>query len=231
MQSSNSQNSQKSQVVQSMSTALPIQGYNEENIIQLIIFHVGAEEFGVPIGEILEIIKINNITPIPDVPAFIKGIINVRGDIVTVIDLKSRFNILTSTNENAKHIVISKQHDNLFGLMVDEVTEVLRVNKNEIKMPPTLSSKVQKEYFNGVVILDERLIILLDLKKVLSEKELEQIIEKSSSIKREKIKNENSQSNDENKKKIESSRNKIMESFDNKEKEEHDKHHGDENIK
>jgi purine-binding chemotaxis protein CheW len=178
----------------------PIQNINPEKISQLVIFHIGTEEFGVPIGEIQEIIKMSNITPIPDAPEFIKGIINVRGDIVTVIDLKTRFSI-HQKQSSIKHIVITKQYENLFGLIVDEVTEVLRISKDEIKFPPTLSSKIKKDYFSGVIVFDNRLIILLDLAKILSEEEFSRLVEMSSSFKGEisKKKNENDENwNDEN---------------------------------
>lgn len=140
-------------------------------IIQLVVFHVRDEEFGVPIEEIQEIIKVNNITPIPDTPAFIKGIINVRGDIVTTIDMKVRFGIRGKKLSNSRHILITKQSESLFGLMVDEVTEVLRINENEIKPPPAMIVEIEKEYVKGIVVYEERLLIILDLSKVLSQDE------------------------------------------------------------
>lgn len=160
-----------------------LQGLNQEKIIQLVIFYISNEEFGVPIEEIQEIIKYVNITPIPDVPDFIKGIINVRGDIVTVIDLKSRFSIQKKSSA-AKHIIITKQYDNFFGLIVDEVTEVLRISESEIKFPTALNSKkIRREYLNGVVVVEERLIVLLDLSQILSEEEFSRLAELSSSYK------------------------------------------------
>lgn len=146
-------------------------------IIQLVVFHVRDEEFGVPIEEIQEIIKVNNITPIPDTPAFIKGIINVRGDIVTTIDMKVRFDIRGKKTSNARHILITKQNDSLFGMMVDEVTEVLRINENEIKPPPAMIAEIEKDYVKGIVVYEERLLIILDLSKVLSQEEFARLSE------------------------------------------------------
>lgn len=140
-------------------------------LMQLIVFRVGDEEFGVPIEAVQEIIKIGLITPIPDSPEFIKGLINVRGDIVAVIDVRARF-FLSTHDDFPKHIIIAKQNGNLFGLMVDEVIEVLRVQESEVKPPPQLMTKIHEEYVHGVLTHEGRLIILLDLNQVLSEEEL-----------------------------------------------------------
>src|ERR1700723_3139419 len=103
----------------------------KQQIVQLIVFRIGDEEFGVPIGAVQEIIKVGVITPIPDSPVFIKGLINVRGDIVAIIDVRARF-FLSSQEEPSRHIVITKQDGSLFGLMVDEVMEVLRIRESDI---------------------------------------------------------------------------------------------------
>lgn len=144
----------------------------DEKIVQLIVFRTGKEEFGVPIDAVREIIKATAITPIPNSPHFIKGIINVRGEIVTAIDIKSRFSLESDIESEAKHIVVVKQEDSLFGLMVDEVMEVLRVQKNEIKSPPSIISNIHEKYISGVISHDDRLIVLLDLNVVLSGNEL-----------------------------------------------------------
>jgi len=144
----------------------------DQPLIQLIVFIAGNEEFGVPIDSVREIIKVGAITPIPDSPGYIKGIINVRGEIVTALDIKKRFSLTAKKNVEIKHIIVTKQEDGLFGLMVDEVIEVLRIKQSEIKPPPALITKIHKKYVTGVVTHDERLIILLDLAKVLAQKDL-----------------------------------------------------------
>lgn len=143
-----------------------------KTVIQLIVFRAGNEEFGVKIDAVREIIKIGMITPIPESPDFIKGIINVRGEIVTAIDVKSRFDLKTTDDIDAKHIVVTKQGDNLFGLIVEEVIEVLRIMKKDIKSTPSLIDKINEKYVGGVVSHDDRLIILLNLDQVLSYQEL-----------------------------------------------------------
>lgn len=153
---------------------MPLNGsekQNKEHLIQLVVFHIEDEEFGVPIDDIQEIIKVGTITPIPDMPDFIRGVINVRGDIVTTIDIKSRFSIPEKRKSSSRHVMITRQKDCLFGLIVDEVTEVLRIDEKEIKPPPSMIAQIDKAFVEGIVPYEERLLILLDLTKVLSEQE------------------------------------------------------------
>ncbi len=145
---------------------------NEKSVMQLIVFRAGSEEFGVKIDAVREIIKIGLITPIPESPDFIRGIINVRGEIVTAIDVKSRFDLPQTDTVEAKHIVVTKQNENLFGLIVDEVIEVLRIMKKDIKATPALIDTINEKYVSGIVSHDNRLIILLDLDQVFSYQEL-----------------------------------------------------------
>ena len=145
----------------------------EAEIIQLIVFNLGDEEYGADINQVREIIRTGAITPIPDSPDFIKGVSNIRGEIPVIIDLKSRF-FLSAVNREVedRHIVITEQDRNIFGLLVDEVTEVLRIPETDIKPAPELVTKIEREYVNGVITLENRLIIMLDLAKVLSADEL-----------------------------------------------------------
>ncbi|MBU2437502.1 MAG: chemotaxis protein CheW, partial [Candidatus Omnitrophica bacterium] len=135
-------------------------------IIQLIIFQLGDEEFGTDIDQVREIVRLGPITPIPDSPDFIKGVTNVRGEIAVVIDLKRRFFLRMKKNIEEKHIIITEQENNLFGLMVDEVSEVLRIPETDIKATPELVTRIDRVYINGVLTLENRLIIMLDLRKV-----------------------------------------------------------------
>lgn len=149
----------------------------EPRIAQSIVFRLADEEFGVSIGAVREIIRAGSVTQIPDSPSFIKGVINVRGEIVAAIDLKARFFLGPEPASQSKHIIITQQEDTLFGLMVDEVTEVLRVPEAEIKHPPHLMTELDEEYVSGVITLDGRLVLLLDLAKVLSGEEMARLNE------------------------------------------------------
>ena len=154
----------------------PLSPAEKQALIQLIVFRIGDEEFGIPIGAVQEIIKVGTITPIPDSPDFIKGLINVRGEIVAIIDVRARF-FLTELEETPRHIVIAKSNENFFGLLVDEVIEVLRIEESDIKLPPKLMTKLNEEYVQGVITHDGRLIMLLDVEQVFSEDELARLAE------------------------------------------------------
>ncbi len=147
------------------------------DIIQLIIFTLGDEEFGVAIRQIREVIKVGSITLIPDSPDFIKGITNVRGEISVLINLKARFFLQAKKEVPSKHIIITEQGENLFGLMVDKVTQVLRIPESKIKPTPELVNKIDRTYISGMIILENRMIMLLDLAKVLSDEELSRLAE------------------------------------------------------
>ncbi len=153
------------------------EAHEEGKIIQLIVFNLGDEEFSADIDQVRDIVRAGSITTIPDSPDFIKGVTNVRGEIAVVIDLKRRFFLQPKEEVEEKHIVMTEQEKNLFGLMVDEVTEVLRIPETEIKSTPELVTKIDRVYISGVLTLDNRLIMLLDLRKVLSEEELVKLSE------------------------------------------------------
>ena len=153
---------------------------SEDNteIIQLIVFNLGDEEYGADINQVREIIRTGAITPIPDSPDFIRGMSNVRGEIPVVIDLKACFFLRADDGETAgKHMVMTEQQKNVFGLLVDEVTEVLRIPETQITPAPELIARIDREYVRGVITLEGRLIILLDLTKVLSGEQIAKLTE------------------------------------------------------
>jgi purine-binding chemotaxis protein CheW len=140
--------------------------------IQLVVFKLADEEYGAHILDIKEIIKIVKITKVPNSPDYVQGIINLRGKIISVIDLFKKFNIEAETNP--KYIIIADINSILFGITVESVSEVLKIDKNYIKKAPSIiTSKIKSDYLSGVAVLDERLIILLDLKKMLTIEETE----------------------------------------------------------
>lgn len=149
--------------------------FGEEKLVQFVVFNLGDEEFGVDIEQVSEIVRIGKFAPIPDSPGFIRGLTNVRGTIIAVIDLKVRFALQAREGVEDKHIIITREQKNLLGILVDEVTEVLRVAQKEIRPVPGATSVIHKKYMTGVITVGERMIILLDLKSVLSEEELEKL--------------------------------------------------------
>jgi purine-binding chemotaxis protein CheW len=148
-----------------------------KNIAQLIVFALGDEEFSIRIAEVREIIMTGIVTPVPDAPDFVQGVSNVRGEIAAIIDLRRRFSLPEAEDVHSKYIIITQQGKNLFGLLVDELVEVLRIEETDIKEAPRVVTKVHGEYIQGVIPMEKRLIIMLDLSLVLSEKDLEELAE------------------------------------------------------
>lgn len=143
--------------------------YVEGALEQLIVFRLAAEEFAIPIGDVREIIRSAPVTPVPGARASVKGIINVRGEIAAVVDLRVRFGLPSRAEPEPKHFVITAQGKNLLALMVDEVAEVLRIAPNEIRHPPEIAGKIEPGCVAGVVTRGGRLIIMLDLAKTLGD--------------------------------------------------------------
>ena len=119
-------------------------------------FELDREEYASSIGDLRGIIKIRDIVPIPGAPLYIAGILNVRGQIVVVVDLEKRFSLHRDTQAHPQHIIIVEVEGNVFGIIVDEVTGVLRVPVSSIKPTPALvTSKIHADYLNVVIVLEE----------------------------------------------------------------------------
>ena len=146
--------------------------------LQLVVFTLGDEEFGVDINKVLEIIKMTEITEVPDVPEYVNGIINLRGKIVTVMDLNKKLRRGTSQETKDTRIMILNVHDNTVGTIVDSVTEVMRLPTEYISPPPKdLKTKIHQDFIDGVGKVDDRLIILLNLEGVLLKEDVEEMVQ------------------------------------------------------
>jgi len=145
--------------------------------IQLVIFRLRDEEFGADIASVLEISRLLDITHIPEAPGFIEGVINLRGQVIAVVDLSRQFGLKEQKElPKTARIVIVEVGSETVGLIVDEVPEVLRIAEGDIEpAPEIIQTEVKRDYIKGVGKLGERLIILLDLNKVLAPHEIEQM--------------------------------------------------------
>lgn len=139
--------------------------------VQLACFRVGPELYALDIMRIKEIIRPQKLTPIPKAPAFIEGVINLRGVVIPVADLRKRFDQPISETNRKNRIVVCSLSGRIIGLMVDEVTEVKRFGRNEIAPAPQFIDGPEANYFLGVARRGEDLIMLIDLEKVLSNNE------------------------------------------------------------
>lgn len=139
--------------------------------LQLVTFKIGKEEFSVDILKVQEIIRTMEITRVPRSPEFVEGVINLRGKVIPVIDLRKRFGLSKIEHDHDTRIIVVESTGKTVGMVVDSVSEVLRLNASTVEPPPEIVGGVDSEYIDGVGKLEDRLIILLNLDKVLSPKE------------------------------------------------------------
>ena len=144
---------------------------------QLVIFDLSKESYGVDIGTVREIIRIQEITKVPRTPEFVEGLINLRGKVIPVIDLRKRFMLEATHDEKNNRIVVVDIGGQDIGVIVDAVTEVLRIPSDCVEPPSSIISDIESEYLLGIAKLSARLIILLDLNRVLSGAEKEHLSE------------------------------------------------------
>lgn len=148
-----------------------------EDTIKIIVFQLQNEQYGVNIQQVRSIEKLQNVTPVPGTADFIKGVINLRGDITPVIDLKDRLQIgKTEYTDHTRVLIINIENIQL-GLIVDTATDVLDIEPSIIEAPPEVIGGVTEEYLSGVAKTEDRLLILLDLERILNFQELNQVEE------------------------------------------------------
>ncbi len=140
--------------------------------LQLVVFSLGREEFAVEVTQVREIMRMEEITRMPKSPPFVEGIINLRGQIIAVVDLARRLNLDSAERGGDTRIIVVEAEEIKVGMIVDSVSEVLRINGEEVEANPTLATDMSVAYMRGVVKQDNRLIILLDLTRVLSLEEM-----------------------------------------------------------
>lgn len=146
-------------------------------LAQFVNFRLRDEEYGVDIGSVREITRVVDISHIPESPSFIEGVTNLRGQIIPVVDLAKQFGLAPQEKlpESAR-IVVTEVKGQTVGMIVDEVPEVLKIPEENIEPTPELiQTKIRKDYIKGVGKLENRIIVLLDLEKVLAPHELEEV--------------------------------------------------------
>jgi len=143
-----------------------------ESLLQLVCFKVDNELFGLEILKIQEIIRLPDITRLPKAPAFIKGVINLRGNIIPVVDLREKLGLAErKTSKMTRAIVVENEHKKI-AVIVDEVANVLRVKGGAVSSAPAFVSKVAEEYIDGVVEYEQQLVIILRIDKILSSEDI-----------------------------------------------------------
>lgn len=147
---------------------------NSGALTQLVTFDLLGEEFGLPILDVREIIRMTDVTPVPHAPNFVEGVINLRGQILPVVDLRKRFNLEAKEMDDSTRIVVVEINNNLLGLIVDGVSEVLRLPLDSIAPAPSIvSSGIGAEYIKGIGHYNDKMIILINLRKVFTTAEMD----------------------------------------------------------
>ena len=142
---------------------------------QCVVFRLGNEEYGIPITQVKEINRLSTTTKVPKSPMFVEGIINLRGQIIPIIDMKKRFDLTLSEYTGDARIIVIQVASSSFGIEVDSVSEVLRISTSNVEPAPQIACDIDSHYITGVAKVADRLLILLDLDSLLSEEEKAQL--------------------------------------------------------
>jgi len=146
------------------------------NTLKLVGFYLGSEEYAVDILKIKEIKLMQEITNVPKAPDFVEGVINLRGDIVPIIDLKKKLALGEADLNEESKIIVVEIDSKMVGVIVDEVSEVIEIEDSKLSPPPPIIGGIEAEYLKGVGKLGDRLLILLDLDKILTIEEKQSLV-------------------------------------------------------
>jgi purine-binding chemotaxis protein CheW len=149
---------------------------NDSNeLLQLVSFGLNKEEFGINILIVQEIIRMMQITKVPNSPDFIDGVVNIRGKVIPVVNLRTKLGMPRKEHDSMTRIIVVEVMKKTIGFLVDAVHEVLRIPANITEAPPELVAGINSEYIKAVGKLEDRLLILIDLEKILSTADTEKI--------------------------------------------------------
>lgn len=143
--------------------------------MQLVSFRLAQEEYGIEITKVQEIILMGEITRVPQTPDYIKGLINLRNTVIPIVDLRLRFGLEQEPAGDETRIMVVNVQGKTIGIIVDAVSEVLRISPEQIAPPPPTVAGLGREYLTGLVKFEKRLLIMLDIDKILSESEVAQV--------------------------------------------------------
>jgi purine-binding chemotaxis protein CheW len=147
------------------------QSTGSDPVIQLVTFRLKDETYGINVMQVQEVLRVSEIAPVPGAPGYVLGIINLRGNVVTVIDTRTRFGLPTTELDDSSRIVIIESEQQVVGILVDSVAEVVELRQSEIDTAPSIGSEESSRYIQGVASRDEDLLIVVDLNKLLSDEE------------------------------------------------------------
>jgi purine-binding chemotaxis protein CheW len=145
-------------------------------ILQLVTFKLGNEEYATEILKVQEINRMVEITPVPNSQSFLEGVINLRGKVIPVVSLRKKFGLPVKENDEQSRIMILDIQGITTGLVVDAVSEVLRISSDTVEPPPPMATGISAEFLEGIAKLENRLIILLDIDKLLGRAESKELV-------------------------------------------------------
>lgn len=148
---------------------------DDDTIIQWVTFHLDNEKYGIKVMQVQEVLRMTEIAPVPGAPHYVLGIINLRGSVVTVIDTRRRFGLPDTDADDETRIVIVEADNNVVGILVDSVAEVVDLQMSEIETAPNVGNDESSKYIQGVSSRDDELLILVDVNKLLSDEEWQEV--------------------------------------------------------
>ncbi|MCK4951125.1 MAG: chemotaxis protein CheW [Gammaproteobacteria bacterium] len=143
----------------------------EDEIIQWVTFRLDNEVYGINVMQVQEVLRVTEIAPVPGAPDYVMGIINLRGNVVTVIETRKRFGLQSGEIDDSTRIVIVEADGNVVGILVDAVAEVVDLKRSEIESSPNVGNEESSKYIDGVASYNDNLLILVDINKLLSTEE------------------------------------------------------------
>ncbi|MGB0894784.1 MAG: chemotaxis protein CheW [Parashewanella sp.] len=150
---------------------LAVSASNDDSVLQWVTFRLDNETYGINVMQVQEVLRYSEIAPVPGAPHYVLGIINLRGNVVTVIDTRARFGLASSEVDDSTRIVIIEAEKQVIGILVDSVAEVVYLKRSEIDNAPNVGTEESAKFIQGVSNRGEELLILVDLDKLLSDEE------------------------------------------------------------
>ncbi|MCO6412097.1 MAG: chemotaxis protein CheW [Thiogranum sp.] len=148
---------------------------SNESIVQWVTFRLAGESYGINVMQVQEVLRVSEIAPVPGAPHYVLGIINLRGNVVTVIDTRIRLGLPTTEVTDATRIVIIEGSRHVVGILVDCVAEVVDLRASEVESAPNVGNDDSSNYIQGVASRDGELLILVDLNKLLTDEEWDEL--------------------------------------------------------
>jgi len=153
--------------------SITTQSENQEDpMLQWVTFQLESEIYGVNVMQVQEVLRVTEIAPVPGAPSYVLGIINLRGNVVTVLDTRARFGLPPQDINDSSRILIIESTGQVVGILVDRISEVVYLKESDIEMTPNVGNQESSRFIQGVFNREKELLILVDLNKFLTEEEL-----------------------------------------------------------